>query len=914
MMAALALSVSAGAQTMPQWPDVNPEAKPAARWWWLGSAVDEKNLTGNLEEYASKGMGSLEITPIYGVQNNEANNVAFLSPRWMELLKYTIAEGKRLGICIDMNTGTGWPFGGPEVGIEDAASKVVFEECSLRKGEKLTKALQVTDPKQKDAVLERVMAFGADGKVTDLTNKVDKNGMLNWKAGQDTRIIVAFCGKTYQKVKRAAPGGEGYVMNHFSRKSVDAYLNRFEKAFKEAGIAFPHNFFNDSYEVYQADWTPGLFDEFRKRRGYKLEEHLPDFLGDAKNEQTRRLIADYRETLGDMLLENFTANWTAWAERNGSKTRNQAHGSPGNLIDLYAAVGVPECESFGISDFGIRGLRKDSLFKENDADLTMLKYASSAAHIAGKPFVSSETFTWLTEHFRTSLAQCKPDLDLMFLSGVNHAFFHGTPYSPLDAEWPGWLFYASVNMSPTNSIWRDTKPFFDYIARCQSFLQWGKPDNDFLVYYPVYDMWHEQEGRLLMFDIHKMKQRAPEFIHTVSTILNNGYDVDYISDRFLRDTRFENGRLVTSGGESYQALIIPGVRKMPADVVAHLNKLAEAGARIVYVNNYPADVPGLAQLDKRRGSLAKELKRLPAVSFDHTTSTPLGKGAVITGTDFAEVLALCGGKQETMKLNNGLSCIRRKNDNGYHYFISALSPQSTDGWIPLGVKAEQVMIYDPMTGRSGVARSRNAAQGTEVYAQLESGASLIVVTSDKPASNLAEWKYPVAQGTPVELKNGWNLSFVQSQPAIEGVFAIDTLCSWTALPVEDASVNMGTATYTVQFDLSQQAADWKLSLGEVCESARVRINDQEVGTAWSVPFELYVGNALKPGRNVMEVEVTNLPANRIADYDRRQIPWRRFNEINIVNLQYKKDSYGNWQTVPSGLLGPVTLTPCNYQP
>lgn len=74
-------------------------------------------------------------------------------------------------------------------------------------------------------------------------------------------------------------------------------------------------------------------------------------------------------------------------------TRNQAHGSPGNLIDLYATVDIPECEGFGLSDFGITGLRKDSIFRRNDSDLSMLKYASSAAHIAGKPYVSSESLT-----------------------------------------------------------------------------------------------------------------------------------------------------------------------------------------------------------------------------------------------------------------------------------------------------------------------------------------------------------------------------------------------------------------------------------------------------------------------------------------------------------------------------------------
>ena len=103
----------------------------------------------------------------------------------------------------------------------------------------------------------------------------------------------------------------------------------------------------------------------------------------------------------------------------------------------------------------------------------------------------------------------------MFVSGVNHMFFHGTPYSPQDAAWPGWLFYASINMSPTNSIWRDAPAFFEYITRCQSFLQMGQPDNDFLVYLPIYDLWDELPGRLVSFDIHKMDRYAPKFIKTM---------------------------------------------------------------------------------------------------------------------------------------------------------------------------------------------------------------------------------------------------------------------------------------------------------------------------------------------------------------------------------------------------------------
>ena len=169
----------------------------------------------------------------------------------------------------------------------------------------------------------------------------------------------------------------------------------------------------DSYEVYGANWTPRLLEEFAGRRAYRLEEKLPELLGYV--DDGNRTLADYRETLGELLYENFTCQWHDWANKHGVKVRNQAHGSPANLLDIYAAVDIPEIEGFGLSDFNIKGLRTDPGFtRKNDSDVSMLKYASSAAHVMGKPLTSSETFTWLTEHFRTSLSQMKPDLDLMF--------------------------------------------------------------------------------------------------------------------------------------------------------------------------------------------------------------------------------------------------------------------------------------------------------------------------------------------------------------------------------------------------------------------------------------------------------------------------------------------------------------------
>ena len=117
--------------------------------------------------------------------------------------------------------------------------------------------------------------------------------------------------------------------------------------------------------------------------------------------------------------------------------------------------------------------------------------------------------TWLGEHWTVSLNDVKQAVDGLFVSGVNHVFFHGTAYSPDEAVWPGWLFYASTQFNDRNAFWRDLPALNEYIARVQSVLQSGVPDNDVLLYWPVFDNWHDAEARPRMdFRVHD-----PEWFH-----------------------------------------------------------------------------------------------------------------------------------------------------------------------------------------------------------------------------------------------------------------------------------------------------------------------------------------------------------------------------------------------------------------
>lgn len=834
----LTLSASVNAQT---WPSVGQEAKPGARWWWLGSAVNRADIDWNINEYAKKGIGALEITPLYGVQGNDANNIDFLSPKWMQALKDCEDIGQKYGVQIDMNSGTGWPFGGPEVPIEEAACKLLYVDTlvSHRNIDQLD--LSVKNPKEvKFAQLDTILVFLEDGKY---------------------RVIAVYNSRTRQKVKRAAPGGEGWVIDHFNKNAVKHYLERFDKAFASSGVPYPNTFFNDSYEVYGADWTPTMFEDFYRLRGYKLEDHMNELLGFAED-KGNKVVSDYRETLSDLLLENFTNQWTNWAHSHGAKTRNQAHGSPANLIDIYAAVDIPEIEGFGKSEFGIKGLWKETkpeFMRKNDSDLSMLKYASSAAHVTGKPFTSSETFTWLTEHFRTSLAFCKPDFDLMMVSGVNHIYYHGICYSPKDDPWPGWRFYASMDMSPTNSIWHDAGFFNEYITRCQSFMQWGKPDNDFIVLLPVRDMWSKRSGKsiLMQFAIHDMKKKAPEFIRDVLNIDALGYDCDYISERYLLTTSYRDGSLITAGGTRYKALIIPGTGTMPDNVKAHIESLRRQGAHIIY------------------------------------------------GVDASELAK--AARPEAIKSQLHLKAIRRSNDKGYHYFISNLTPNDVDEYVTLAVPFSNILLFNPLNGDIRQALTRDG----KVRIALRSGESIILETFNRP---LAPTELPAKTDSHNTLElvqtldKDFNFSFLESAPTVNGTYRMKNLSTWERLPLENASVTMGTGVYETTFRLKQKPSDeYVLDLGDVRESARVYLNGEFVGCAWCVPYTLDCGKFLRKGKNTLRIEVTNLPANRIAELDRQGVQWRKFNEINVVKLDYSKGTYGHWDLVPSGLNSAVKL-------
>ena len=883
------------------WPTQTKEMKPWTRWWWIGNAVNEKDLASTLSTYQQAGFGGVEIAPIYGAIGYEKKYINYLSTAWVHMLNYTVATAGKLKMGVDLTTGTGWPFGGPQVTLDYAASKMIIQHYQVQAGDKIK--ICTKDEKQAAAKLQSLTAYG-EGKTIQLKDKVDSAGSLKWTPTTGTWDLYAlFNGKTLQKVKRAAPGGEGFSLNHFSAPALNIYLSRFDSAFhhQPQGV---RSFYNDSYEVYGASWTADFFEQFEKRRGYDLKPYIRAFAEKDSSDHTARLKSDYRETISELILHNFTRPWTEWAHQYKSVSKNQAHGSPGNILDLYAAVDIPECETYGSTYFPIPGLRRDSADIRNvDPDPVMLKFASSAAHVTGHPLVSCETFTWLTEHFKTSLSQCKPEVEQAFLSGVNHVFFHGATFSPSEIAWPGWLFYASVNFVPSNSFWPHLPGLTGYIGRVQSVLQSGKPDNELLVYWPVYDVWNNPKGNEIPLQVHTIDEwlHPTPFYKQVVNLQKAGYSLDFISDKLLDKAVVKDGMIRTSEQSSpYKVLVIPAARLMPVETLQRIIELARQGGTIM-LEALPEDVPGLGTLESRR----KQFKDLIAtIPFAENGVARIGKGQLILAPEMQEGLEQQHINRETLT-DAGLKFIRRKAGTDTYYYIVNHTPKAIDQDLLLNAKGTGVLIMDPQTGNYGKALVR----GSGVKVQLLPGEALILKVLHQPA-DLKNWVYLDQAATPVPLPGNWSLQFGQGGPFKPATVQMPNLVSWTTLPDTATHSFSGTGIYQLSFTMpALNAKEYILDLGEVHESARVWINGKDAGIMWSIPFKMRIGKWLKPGKNEIRVEVANLMANRIKYMDEKKIQWRRYHEINFVNINYTNFDASGWKLQPSGLIGPVIITP-----
>jgi hypothetical protein len=858
-----------------------PEAQPMMRWWWFGPAVVRPELEKELETMHAAGIGGVEIQPVYPLVLDDPakglRNFRYLSPEFLGDVGFANKTGRSLGMRVSITLGSGWPYGGPHTPLSLAAGKLKVMAVPAAGAATAAPPLE-----NGDTLIASFVVAGKPSSYDSATARFVDSAHAIPAAGNFT-VLYFIASHTGQRVKRAALGAEGYVLDHFSRAALDEHLNDVATPVVDAfGQQAPDSVFSDSLEVYGSDWTPDLPAEFRRRRGYDLISHLPE-LAAGGTPQAEAVRHDWGLTLSELIRENYLAPLAEFAQAHGTLFRSQTYGEPAVTLADEAVPQLPEGEGPQWRAF------------------SYARWASSAGHLYGRNAISAETWTWLhSPAFRAAPLDMKAEADRMFLIGINQLVGHGWPYSPPQAGEPGWAFYAAAVFNNHNPWFAVMPDVMRYLTRVSWLLRQGKPANDVALLLPEDDAQAAfAPGHVSVTD--EMRKRiTPELM---SAILDAGYNVDYIDAATIEKL----------GAIPYPVLVIPPTTRIPLAAYRQIERFAANGGKVIAIGRTPSLAPGL----KEQGE-SPQVAALSDTLFhaEHHGGVLIASAAEL-GTALRHALP---PDLETSGTAEGLGFLHRRLAASDIYFIANTGNRPIHVSVHFRVKRHFVEAWDPDSG--AVLLAQNYDADARLPVSLAPYESQVFVLSDDAASQRKDRSAPEAARLLADLGRGWQIRFRDSavnQP-------LDGLVSWTEIP--GRQFYSGEADYTrsltlaaapvagerlwLDFGLGTPIADNRppdangmhaLLDPPIREAAIVYVNGKRAGSLWHPPYRLEIGRFVHPGTNKLEVRVYNTAINELAGR-----PPRDYSTLYAkYGKRFEPQDMENLKPVPSGLLGHVRL-------
>lgn len=634
---------------------LNPpdSARPWVYYFPLDGNLSREGITADLEAMKRVGIGGLLYMET--AQGTPTGPAAFGGPEWRSLFKHLCSEADRLGLKVNMNNDAGWcGSGGPWVTPELSMQKVVWSSTETRGPAKFEARLP--QPKaEKDFYRDiAVLAFptppsprflsglaGKSGltreeipsrasypelpeasvipreKIIDLTTKLGADGLLKWDVPAGEWTILRFGHTTTGKDNHPAPeGGRGLESDKFSREATKVHFDGLmEKVIGDSAPLVGKSFVAthiDSWETGSQNWTPKFRGEFQRLRGYDPLPLLPVLAGRIVDslEVSERFLWDMRATGGDLLQENYAGYFAELAHKHDMRLTIEAYGN--GPFDNMRFAG---CADEPMSEFWWRPA------DPNKSDLNpSSREMASAAHVYGKPILGAEAFTASKdERWLGHPALLKALGDRAFCEGVNRFVFHryaSQPWTNPDRQ-PG------IGMGPwgqhyerTQTWWNQSKPWHDYLARCQFLLQKG------LVVADLCFLATENSPQSFVSPVNPNSTRP-------------GYNFDGCPTEALSRMKVRDGHLVLPDGMSYRMLVLPQSETMTPALLRRIRDLVKDGATVLGLP--PLKSPGLRgypACDGEVRALARELWGEGEPPAELTTR-PFGKGFVIWGRELA---------------------------------------------------------------------------------------------------------------------------------------------------------------------------------------------------------------------------------------------------------------------------------------
>jgi hypothetical protein len=959
------------------------EARPWTFWYWISGNATREGITYDLESMAEMGIGGAYIfaidRPDYEKYVKVKDPAHPPMEKFWELAAFAVKEADRLGLEIAFNAGPGWSLAGgpwitPELSMQDLVSsttvveggktqKIRLERPNTEIKESQWRMSKYSDYYREIAVIaypaasgwsnfskdnlkpaqlitDYLTKYGAKGlrqskwveniptescvpfkQVINLSDKMDADGNLNWTPPAGKWVIQRFGYSTTGETSRpTGPLNRGLECDKFNPEAVKFQFENWYGEFVRrvgpelAGKTLSMNH-SDSWECGAQTWSPVFRQEFLKRRGYDPVQYLPVTTGIAigSAEESERFLWDYRRTILDLVVDNFFKTSVELTNKTGGVYSSETMaGTITDALEFYREVDVPMGE-FWISTFG-QGEK-------------MLPRVSSGAHIYGKRFIQAEAFTERGIKWTEDPYYLKPLGDYSFANGVNRYAFHVWSHQAFPEKVPGiTLFNVYGTVLGGHQTWHKlSRPWYDYVTRCQSMLQQGIPVAD--VCYFI--------GEELPSDAIQRSDLNPG--------LPFGYNYDCINrDALLTRTKAENGKMILPDGVSYKLLVLPKGKRMSPEVAKKIGELASAGVLVVgekptktfSLSGYPNNDTELQNIVSstwknviEKADLANLLTKNGTpfdVEFVNEDMSWIHRGDKVLerNKDFnsKEVDAKVKHLPELdMEYSSpSFASCHRKTDNADFYYLTNQELENREAVVAFRITGKQPELWHPESGEMRPLYDWYVKEGrTYIPLKFTPAESYFIVfrneikTPVKKAGNFAEY---------VSLKNidgAWTVEFEPNRgaPAKIDLPELISLSEHSDLGVKHFS---GIATYKRKVSIKPEILKRNvneriiLDLGDVRNIAEVTLNGKKIQSVWKPPFQVDVTNEIVSGENTVEIRVANTWKNRlIADaglpMDKR-ITWTLFRE-DTGWFNPKKE-----KVIPSGLIGPVSIIKKTFLP
>ena len=760
--------------------------------------------------------------------------------------------------------------------------------------------------------------------IIDLTSHLDHNGNLGWQAPAGHWTILRIGHTSTGHTNATGGGGKGLECDKFNVVAIKLQFDHwFGEAIRQAGPELASKvlkiFHVDSWECGSQNWSPVFRAEFRRRRGYDLLYWLPAMAGVpvASADASERFLHDIRQTIAELLQENFFTTMAALAHAHGCSFSAECVAPTMVSDDLlhYSAADIP------MGEFWLRSPTHD---KPND-----VLDAVSGAHLYGKTIVQAEAFTELREAWDESPAMLKTLQDRNYALGINRMVFHVFTHNPWPDRKPGMtLGGVGTFLQRDQTWWPQANVWIDYTQRCQWLLQQGRPVADIAVFtgdeLPRRAVLPERLAATLpgLFGSERVKSeairlknedepttKAPNGVVHSANMTDpadwpdplHGYAFDSFNpDALLRLATVKNGRITLPGGASYAVLVLPGATPLNPDAGAisaalarRLLALVENGATILIdpVTNYHSNTLGNS---RQEDSIVRAV-------FRRLLTHP-GKGRVIKVPLIAPTLQPLGIYRDFFTGNPSLITYTHRRSAGMDiYFLSNQGDKAVDTKMFFRATGRAPERWDPITGTTTMIGNWQATDRyTSFQSYLPAHGSIFIVFR-----RLA--KPPVSRSEPFEeqvpssiwpLEGGWTVRFDTAFGGPATPVTFDSLTSWSDNPDSAIHYYSGSAVYSRSIEWKETGSRVVLDLGKVADIATVTINGIDCGTVWT-SNQLDISKALHPGSNELQITVTNTWANRLTGD--QHLPADRRHTWTAVPF------HSDGHVLPAGLLGPVTI-------